>query len=153
MRLSPIHMDLLSVIPGFSTKSYNHILPSLEKKHITTVDLITVEPLELAKRAHVPPGDVRRLSAQVLQALHQDLGFQDEVDQRETTGNEDVNGRDTGVKPGPSTKLDPSRWRTISTLDPDIDALLGGGIPTGYLTEVTGERCVLLDSIPLFIFI
>ncbi|KAJ9205853.1 hypothetical protein DTO164E3_1106 [Paecilomyces variotii] len=142
MPLSPTHMDLLSVIPGFSTKSYNHILPSLEKKHITTVDLITVEPLELAKRAHVPPGDVRRLSAQVLQALHQDLGFQDEVDQRETTGNEDVSDRDTrvvGVKPGPSTKLDPSRWRTISTLDPDIDALLGGGIPTGYLTEVTGE--------------
>ncbi|KAJ9297299.1 hypothetical protein DTO271G3_4592 [Paecilomyces variotii] len=135
-------MDLLSVIPGFSTKSYNHILPSLEKKHITTVDLITVEPLELAKRAHVPPGDVRRLSAQVLRALHQDLGFQDEVDQRETTGDEDVNGRDTravGSKPGHSTRLDPSRWRTISTLDPDIDALLGGGIPTGYLTEVTGE--------------
>ncbi|GAD95034.1 DNA repair protein (Rad57), putative [Paecilomyces variotii No. 5] len=141
---SRIHMDLLSVLPGFSTKSYNHILPSLEKKHITTVDLITLDPLEVAKRAHVPPGDVRRLSAQVLQALHRDLGFQNEDDQRETeTGaSENVNGRDTRgveVKLDASTKLDPSRWRTISTLDSALDALLGGGIPTGYLTEVTGE--------------
>ncbi|KAL1862420.1 DNA repair protein rhp57 [Paecilomyces lecythidis] len=135
-------MDLLSILPGFSTKSYNHILPSLEKKHITTVDLITLDPLEVAKRAHVPPGDVRRLSAQVLKELHRDLGFQNEDDQRENTESEDVNDRDTRgveVKLGASTKLDPSRWRTISTLDPALDALLGGGIPTGYLTEVTGE--------------
>lgn len=138
-------MDLLSILPGFSTKSYNHILPSLEKKHITTVDLITLDPLEVAKRAHVPPGDVRRLSAQVLKELHRDLGIQNEDDQRENTESEDVNDRDTRgveVKLGASTKLDPSRWRTISTLDPALDALLGGGIPTGYLTEVTGERCV-----------
>ena len=36
--------------------------------------------------------------------------------------------------------LDLSRWNTISTLDSVLDELLGGGIPTGYLTEVTGER-------------
>lgn len=139
-------MDLLSVLPGFSTRSYNHILPSLEKKHITTVDLITLDALEVAKRARVPPGDVRRLSTQILQALHQDLGFAKEGTEQEATGNENVNGGDTRaaeIIAGPSTKLDLSRWRTISTLDPALDALLGGGIPTGYLTEVTGERCVL----------
>lgn len=139
-------MDLLSVLPGFSTKSYNHILPSLERKHITTVDLITLDALEVAKRAHVPPGDVRRLSAQILQALHRDLGFKKEESEQEATGNEDVNGHDTHsaeIIACPSMKLDLSRWRTISTLDPALDAFLGGGIPTGYITEVTGERYVL----------
>lgn len=32
------------------------------------------------------------------------------------------------------------KWRSISTLDDSIDAALGGGIPTGYITEFTGER-------------
>ncbi|TLD10324.1 hypothetical protein PgNI_06068 [Pyricularia grisea] len=32
-----------------------------------------------------------------------------------------------------------ARWSTISTLDPELDAALGGGIPTGHVTEITGE--------------
>jgi DNA repair protein RAD57 len=32
------------------------------------------------------------------------------------------------------------RWSAISTLDDAMDMALGGGIPTGYVTEVTGER-------------
>ncbi|TLS25167.1 hypothetical protein PpBr36_07460 [Pyricularia pennisetigena] len=32
-----------------------------------------------------------------------------------------------------------ARWSTISTLNPELDAALGGGIPTGYVTEITGE--------------
>ena len=32
------------------------------------------------------------------------------------------------------------QWQTISTLDPALNKALGGGIPVGYLTEVTGER-------------
>ncbi|OWP00858.1 hypothetical protein B2J93_2551 [Marssonina coronariae] len=30
-------------------------------------------------------------------------------------------------------------WNTISTLDDDLDHALGGGIPTGHITEVAGE--------------
>ncbi|TPX09948.1 uncharacterized protein E0L32_008795 [Thyridium curvatum] len=32
-----------------------------------------------------------------------------------------------------------SRWSAISTLDARLDAALGGGIPTGYVTEIAGE--------------
>lgn len=32
-----------------------------------------------------------------------------------------------------------SQWRTISTLDETLDRALGGGIPTGRVTEITGE--------------
>ncbi|CAK45487.1 uncharacterized protein An08g05150 [Aspergillus niger] len=105
-------MDLLSVLPDFPTKPYAHILPPLERSHISTVDLITLDTLEVAKRARVPPADVRRLSAQIIRALHND--------------------------PSSSLSVDVP-WSAISTLDPTLDALLDGGIPTGYVTEVTGE--------------
>ncbi|KAJ5902128.1 P-loop containing nucleoside triphosphate hydrolase protein [Penicillium taxi] len=134
-------MDLLTVLPDFSTKSYTHILPPLERSKITTVDLITLDTLEIAKRAHVPPADVRRLSTRIIEALHTDLGF-------EKTSNIDSSS-DEAPGPsvnranftlGPPTKLHAEQWDIISTLDPTMDALLGGGIPTGYVTEVTGER-------------
>lgn len=138
-------MDLLSVLPGFATKSYAHILPPLERSKISTVDLITLDTLEIAKRAHVPPADVRRLAARIVDALHADLGFEQKP--IKTSGGDDepssgINPDAIAVGFGPKTRLDASRWTTISTLDPALDALLGGGIPTGYVTEVTGERFV-----------
>lgn len=123
-------MDLLSVLPDFPTKSYSHILPPLERKHISTADLITLDTLEIAKRAHVPPADVRRLSADVVAALHASLGYQQNKEDDQAERKTDHSGK----------QLDLSRWKTISTLDATLDELLGGGIPTGYLTEITGER-------------
>lgn len=129
-------MDLLSTLPSFPTKRYAHILPSLERNNISTADLITLDTLEIAKRAHVPPADVRRLAAQIVDALHRDVGFQTEKD--EDAGTED--SFNEKLVPGPLNRVVLSRWNTISTLDPTMDALLDGGIPTGYVTEVTGER-------------
>ncbi|KAJ5418765.1 uncharacterized protein N7487_002315, partial [Penicillium crustosum] len=133
-------MDLLLVLPGFVTKPFTHILPPLERAKVTTVDVITLDSLEIAKRARVPPADVRRLSSSIVEALHTDVGF----DKPQTN---------IGASDGPSSSINPdvasrtisstkraSQWNTISTLDPAMDALLGGGIPTGYVTEVTGER-------------
>lgn len=129
-------MDLLIILPSFNTKPYTHILPPLERRHITTVDLITLDYLEIAKRAHVPPADVRRLCADVVAGLHADLEFgASEGKYNNNENSEDVVGREDGGR-----ILDLSRWDTISTLDPVLDDLLGGGIPTGYLTEITGER-------------
>lgn len=133
-------MDLLSVLPDFPTRLYAHIIPPLERSHISTVDLITLDPLEIAKRAHVPPADVRRLTTQLVRALHHDIGFEDEPSPEEPPSSS-LNA-DAPLVPGPTTALDLSRWSAISTLDPALDALLGGGVPTGYLTEVTGERYV-----------
>ncbi|KAJ5519766.1 DNA recombination and repair protein Rad51 C-terminal [Penicillium fimorum] len=132
-------MDLLLVLPGFVTKPFAHIIPPLERAKVTTVDLITLDSLEIAKRARVPPADVRRLSSRIVEALHTDVGFE-------------KSQTDTGTSDGPSSSINPdvvsrtigstkltSQWNTISTLDPGMDALLGGGIPTGYVTEITGE--------------
>lgn len=145
-------MDLLTILPHFNTKPYTHILPPLERRHIATVDLITLDYLEIAKRAHVPPADVRRLCADVVVGLHGDLGFSTSSvrgggahdgeynkDSHNQHSNEQVAAADRAD--GGRNKLDLSRWNTISTLDPALDELLGGGIPTGYLTEITGERC------------
>lgn len=145
--LPPTLMDLLSVLPGFATKPYAHILPPLERGKITTVDLITLDTLEIAKRAHVPPADVRRLSVSIVEALHGDLGFErtqtDIASAGEDEPSSSINAQPVSVTLGPVTKLQTSRWNTISTLDPALDALLGGGIPTGYVTEITGERYVV----------
>lgn len=142
-------MDLLSILPSFSAKPYAHILPSLEKNRINTVDLITLDILEIAKRAHVPPTDVRRLSAQVIEALHRDVGFEKRPTTTTTASTELEDAEPSSsidaeaiLEPGPSTRIDLGEWNAISTLDPALDALLDGGIPTGYVTEVTGERFV-----------
>ncbi|GMG29749.1 unnamed protein product [Aspergillus oryzae var. brunneus] len=136
--LTSTHMDLLSVLPDFHTKPYAHILPPLERSKISTVDLITLDTLEIAKRAHVPPADVRRLCASITKALHHDIGFEHIEESASAEPSSSIND-DPPITLGPTTKLDLSQWSAISTLDTALDELLGGGIPTGYVTEVTGE--------------
>ena len=130
--------DLLHTLPDFPTQSYTHLLPSLEKHLITTTDLLTLDALEIAKRAQLPVLDLRRLANHVIAALQEDLGLRD----------------DEPVESPPAERLETSKkdrlkktgreivdqWSTISTLDETLDAALGGGIPTGYITEITGER-------------
>lgn len=120
--------DLTAVLPGFPTQQYIRLLPSLEKNLVTTVDLVTLDVAEIAKRSQLPPVDLKRLCNAVLEALYVSLGVDDSQAQGNAslkTGNDTVNS-----------------WSTISTLDDELDLALGGGIPTGYITEVTGERCI-----------
>lgn len=105
--------DLAQILPDFPTADYVRILPPLERAHVTTSDLITQNVTEIAKRARLPLLDLKRLCDAVLEALQSDL------------------------------KEDTSLPKTISTLDETLDKTLGGGVPTGYITEVTGERYVL----------
>lgn len=121
--------DLTAVLPGFPTQQYVRLLPSLEKHLVTTADLLTLDSVEIAKRAQLPILDVKRLCGAVLSALQTSLGVKEDGDEGQNcallkkTGQEIVNS-----------------WSTISTLDDDLDLALGGGIPTGHITEVTGER-------------
>ena len=129
----PISMtDLLHTIPDFPIKSYTHLLPSLEKHLITTTDLLTLDALEIAKRAHLPLLDVRRLAAHVVAILQRQLGL---------TPRGDHDGMEGSLKKLGNEIV--GQWSTISTLDDSLDEALGGGIPTGYITEITGERCQL----------
>ena len=132
--------DLLTTIPDFPTKSYTHLLPSLEKHLVTTTDLLTLDALELAKRAHLPLLDVKRLANHVLAILQSRLGF--EAENAPSYPNAGHNQPDYGSL-RKTAKEATTRLNFISTLDPCIDAALGGGIPTGYITELTGERCDL----------
>lgn len=124
--------DLLHVLADFPTASYTHLLPSLDKAHITTSDLLTLDAVDVAKRAQLPPAEVAKLAEAVLQALQADLDAPN-IKAPSTTRHEDENA-------SRSRPLGLREWQTISTLDDTLDAALGGGIPTGYMTEITGER-------------
>lgn len=125
--------DLLHIIPDFPLKSYTHLLPSLEKHLITTTDLLTLDALEIAKRAQLPLLDVRRLTAHVIAILRGQLGV--------TQGGGDQDGIGGSLKKSGNDIV--GQWSTISTLDERLDKALGGGVPTGCITEITGERYTL----------
>ena len=129
--------DLLQVLPDLDTRPYSHLLPSLDKALITTNDLVTLVPADVAKRAQVPAADVRRLADAVVGALHRHLGF--------GGGEADAHGRTTFLSASGDAPATQGGWGCISTLDAKLDAALGGGIRAGYLVEVTGERCVRRD--------
>lgn len=130
--------DLLHTLPDFPIKLYTHLIPSLEKTLITTADLLTLEPIEIARRAQLPLLDVRRLTRHVLASLQSQLGV---VNGEEAL--RDYEGQ-TNRHRAPNLKQSgtaiANKWSAICTLDPTLDAALSGGIPTGYITEVTGER-------------
>ncbi|KHJ33586.1 putative dna repair protein rad57 [Erysiphe necator] len=123
--------DLGAILPSFPVQKYSHLLPSLEKHLVTTVDLITLDSLDIAKRACLPVLDVKKLCSAVLDAFHFNLGITEDSSTSpgygilRKTGNQIVNN---------STK--------ISTLDDGLDNGLRGGIPTGSITEITGERYI-----------
>lgn len=127
------------------------LLPSLEKNLVTVADLLTLDCVEIAKRATLPLLDVKRLCADVLEHLRGDLGI-GEVnpgDKDAVAGENNVDGKGEVKKLRKSGKDVVDEWEVISTLDDDMDRALGGGIPIGYITEVTGERYIsfLLPSI------
>jgi hypothetical protein len=123
--------DLAAVLPGFPTHKYVRLLPSLEKNQITTADLLTLDCVEIAKRAQLPLLDLKRLSSAILDALQGSLGV--------TGLPNGASGTSVSRKSGNEIL---NSWNSISTLDNELDRALGGGIPVGYITEVTGERLV-----------
>lgn len=121
--------DLTTVLPGFPTHEYVRLLPKLEKNLVTTADLLTLDSLEVAKRAQLPLLIVQRLCNAVLEALQKNLGVIEADNGGQALSTLRKAGKDIV-----------NSWNTISTLDDHLDRALGGGIPTGYIAEVTGER-------------
>jgi DNA repair protein RAD57 len=118
--------NLLTVLSSsFDTTPYTHILPSLERHLISTADLLTLEPVDVAKRAQVPPGEVKKLVDAVIEALHGDLL----VKSIDLSSSRLHHAADVA-----------QRWDVISTLDDALDEALNGGIACGHLTEIVGER-------------
>ena len=121
--------NLLTVLPEFDVRPYTHLLPSLEKALISTADLLTLDSIGVAKRASIPPGEVKKLSDAVLEALHSGM---------KTAAYDETGGDGMRVKAGGQGS--PLASNVISTLDDQLDATLGGGIASRYLTEFVGER-------------
>lgn len=121
--------DLSRVLPDFPTARYANLLPAIEKHKVTTAELLTLEVADLAKRTQLKPLDLERFCNAVLEAFHVDLGVSNKQPEKSSplkqTGSEFAR-----------------EWDTISTLDESLDRALGGGIPTGYVTEIAGEAGV-----------
>jgi len=131
--------DLLTILPEFPTTPYSHLIPSLERTNVTIADLLTLDPVEIAKKCPLPLIDVRHLINRIVEALQEDTGIQDTsfATYNSLFRQNDKNMVQNSVK---ASRDVVNRWETISMLDKSFDAALGGGIPTGYITEVTGER-------------
>ena len=123
--------NILTVLPDFDVAPYSHILPSLERALVSAADLLTLDALDVAKRAQVPPGEVKKLADTLLAAFHQSAAA------KQTAPGLDKNDSWAGLESGKDVA---DRWATISTLDDTLDASLNGGIALGHLTEVVGER-------------
>lgn len=130
--------DLLHVLPNFPTSSYTHLLPSLEKHLITTSDLLTLDALDIAKRAQLPILDIRRFVGHIIEALRGDLG----IAVPDKTSSDDLLVSEEGTSPVKKSSRSATfgNQQCISLLDPTLDSALGGGLYTGYVTEITGER-------------
>lgn len=116
---------------------YTHLIPSLEKNLITTTDLLTLEPLEVARRAQLPLLDVKRLTKHVLASLQNQLGLPEAKEALANYEDQPAHQQVSILRQSGSAIA--GKWNAIRTLDPTLDAALSGGIPTGYITEVTGE--------------
>jgi len=141
--------DLLSVLPHFPIGQYANLIPALERHHLSTSDLLTLDVADIGKRTHLPLLDIRRLCNAILDALHRDLGVAPDVQKpepRQIKYVRDEQGvpaaRSVGYRLRNTHASLSAQWQTISTLDPTLDRALGGGVPAGYVTEVTGESGV-----------
>lgn len=155
--------DLRDILPRFPIAQYNTLLSVLEKHKLTTSDLLVLGTDEIVKRTKADHTALQRLSSNVLAALQKDLGVLPPSRQRQDAPqpeqpvslhdhSQHVSRYDRGIAtiqrtgtvtdptPGPLNQLPISRF--VSTLSPALDEALGGGIPSGYLTEVTGESGV-----------
>jgi len=127
--------DLHDFFPDFNIKPYTHLVHSLEKNDITVADLISLDPIEVARKCPLPLLDVRRLVEDVVRGLQRELGMR---------GQEQDTSRQPGGPTGKANRYEDTGDRTsedlVKTLDPVIDEAIGGGLPPGYITEIVGER-------------
>lgn len=131
--------DLQETLPDFDIKPYSHLIHSLKKNDVTVIDLVTLDPVEVARKCPLPLLDVRRLVSGVIAALQKDLKM---LPTKQSTSSDllgPTNDDKTSSTNG-KTGLQGQETMFVKTLDGAIDQLLGGGVAVGHVTEVVGER-------------
>ena len=127
--------DLSLVLPDFDLLPWRHLTFSLDKKNVLTAELVTLDPMNIAKRCPLPLKEVRRMSTAVKQALVAAFAPAKDLKVNQFDGTTDV--RPAKVRPNAAL---------VKTLDPGIDKFLGGGFPVGSVCEVVGERYSLSNT-------
>ena len=96
----------------------SRVLEALDKAGLHMVDLLTLDVFEIHRRTQLSVIDVQNLVRDVIASLTEKVESEIKTaDERERN------------------------LAFLTTGDERINEFLGGGIPTGSLTEVTGERC------------
>lgn len=128
--------DLQELLPDFDVKPYFRLMHSLRKNEITLIDIISLDPAEIARKCPLPLLDVRQLTAAVTEHMQGNL---DMLPLKHSTSSELLaSTSDNKTDDHPSLAKNSAMF--VKTLDSEIDKLLGGGFPGGYITEVVGER-------------
>jgi len=138
--------DLIDVLPSYDLSPWRHLTYSLEKKGISTAELISLDPVETARKCPLPLKEVRRMAAAVTEALKAELARQSMPPPARPQGQNDA-----GERPAKKLKLEhtespPKAPQYVKTLDPRIDECLGGGFPAGSVCEIVGERYIVLSA-------
>ncbi|KAB8342799.1 hypothetical protein FH972_022397 [Carpinus fangiana] len=131
--------DILATCPSLSTTPFSHLIPSLERHAISVADLLTLDHVDVAKRAQLPAKEVRRLTDAIINHLHSDLGILSARDQLEDGDRHSIQPQGGQILQTSGVELAQAQGRTISLLSPSLDTALAGGIHTAALTEITGE--------------
>ncbi|KAJ4153696.1 hypothetical protein LMH87_010171 [Akanthomyces muscarius] len=143
--------DLLRILPSFPTGPFSALLPVIEQQSLSTADLLTQHPVDLAKQTRIPLLDLKRFIAAVQASLADDLTPEKPLaapkpTEKRTEENEEVEGAAEDGPTASESEAHPEpiaaeleQTPCISTLDDTLDAALGGGVPVGYITEFAGE--------------
>ena len=143
--------DLLRILPSFPTGPFASLLPAIEKQSVSTTDLLTQHPADLAKQTHIPLLDLKRFIAAVQASLTDDLEPEkpfapSKEPDPEPEPEREKEEQDTATEAEAEAQHDvapsqpkPESASFISTLDNDLDTALGGGVPVGCITEFAGE--------------
>lgn len=130
--------DLTQILPDFDVQPWRHLTYSLEKKNILTAELISQDPLEIAKKCPLPLKEVKRMVAAVHAALQADVRRHNfAVTRRGQGGTREPPRKRQRTGKAPDTR---KKMQFIRTLDKEIDQCLGGGFPIGHICEIVGER-------------
>jgi DNA repair protein RAD57 len=151
--------DIHTVLPSFDTGPFDHLFPSLDRHGFRLSDLLAFDLNVIAKPTQLPIVELRRLQYAVRNALLSDMGcgVEEELGPSRDVAQEpnltsDSHDWRRPLRNPVSDNLQKSSWNFITTLDPGLDEALGGGIPTGNVVEITGERLVspgrIIGSVP-----
>lgn len=130
--------DLKDIIPTFDLQPWRHLTYSLQKRNVSTAELVSQHPVDIARKCPLPLREVKRLVAVVIAALRQDVAS-NRLTQLSAPQSEDTEPPKKKLRVEHTDSFEATSL-FVKTLDRNIDHCLGGGFPTRSVCEIVGER-------------